>query len=160
MAVWAAETCSHTWFNFISAYYWNCCVWTKIYIRAHYRRYYIPILYFSLAFVIFYLPYVQKNLRYSLDEMSVIGLTSTLPMKLHVAVFRHKSNVPFNVWLGWEGSNVCKTKDRGKLKYHTAPPCLRQMLLLPPWERTRVHGVRGRRLTFRRGWPSDTFTFK
>ena len=33
MAVWAAETCSHTWFNFISAYYWNCCVWTEIYIR-------------------------------------------------------------------------------------------------------------------------------
>ena len=33
MAAWAAETCSHTWFNFISAYYWNGCVWTKIYIR-------------------------------------------------------------------------------------------------------------------------------
>ena len=33
MAAWAAETCSHTWFNFISAYYWNCCVWRKIYIR-------------------------------------------------------------------------------------------------------------------------------
>ena len=33
MAAWAAETCSHTWFNFISAYCWNCCVWTKIYIR-------------------------------------------------------------------------------------------------------------------------------
>ena len=33
MAAWAAETCSHTCFNFVCAYYWNCCVWTEIYIR-------------------------------------------------------------------------------------------------------------------------------
>jgi hypothetical protein len=37
-----------------------------------------------------------------------------------------------------------------------APPCLTQMLHLPPWERTRVYGVRGERLTFRTRRPSDT----
>ena len=38
MSAWVAETCSHTWFNFISAYYWNCCVWTEIYVRFNMNR--------------------------------------------------------------------------------------------------------------------------